>query len=401
MDILEQSVLAYIDENKEELFNLLAGLISVDTQNFRTHGNENSGQEYLKKLCESEGLLVDVFVPDSVPGLTDSDEYNPGRGTDKRNNLVASFKGAKDENAIMLAAHMDTERVGDLSKWTVDPFSGLIKDGKIYGRGAGDDKFGLAAALFVIKALKANDFTPQKNILIGSYIDEEGGGGNGALGLCMKYPCECYVNLDGLGFEKEAFGGQCFTFSMRTTKNDEAVACIYDVFDGIKLAGDELRKLEEGRTTVRLSSIKGGENGEKCGSLVFAVYTDKTKEEIHRLLNNTYHSIKPELDELYLESDGFVPITKFFRYGKTQTNSKEANVLFNAVNDIKGSYPDIDGSCLSDLSVFMHFGSKNSFNFGMPVGSDDGGGVHQPDEHIYCDDFVNFAKSIALLLLRI
>ena len=71
------------------------------------------------------------------------------------------------------------------------------------------------------------------------------------------------------------------------------------------------------------------------------------------------------------------------------------------MNDIKGSYPDIDGSCLSDLSVFMHFGSKNSFNFGMPVGSDDGGGVHQPDEHIYCDDFIDFAKAIALLLLRI
>lgn len=399
---LEEKVLKYIDDNCDEMFCQLSELVKIDTQNFRTHGNENDGQEYLAKICKEQGFFVDVYTPDSVPGLVESDEFNPGRGTDKRNNLVAVLKGEDDKNGIMLAAHMDTVSVGDLSQWIDPPFSGLIKDGKIYGRGVGDDKSGIAITWFIMKALKECGITPKKNILLGSYVDEEGGGGNGALGLSMKYPCDCYINLDSKGFEKQALGGGCFNIQLRTTKNDKSIASIFDVYKGVDAIVKELEILhQEPNLTVRLSQVLCGEGGEKKAKINIAIYTNRTKEETHKQLADIFEKVKPVLAEQNLASDGFVATTKFFRYGETDKNSKEARILADALEEITGIRPESNGSCLSDLSVFMHFGNMNSFNYGIPRGDDSGGGAHQPNEFVRCEELKNCAKAMALMFLRL
>ena len=50
----------------------------------------------------------------------------------------------------MIMGHSDTVQTGDPANWEFDPFCGLIKDGKIFGRGSVDDKYALATALFII-----------------------------------------------------------------------------------------------------------------------------------------------------------------------------------------------------------------------------------------------------------
>ena len=97
----------------------------------------------------------------------------------------------------MLMAHLDTVEIGDRANWTVDPFGGEIIDGKIYGRGACDDKYGIAASLFLIKVLQSLGFTPKKNLLFTAYCDEEHGGSHGALAAVLRYPTSRIVNLDG------------------------------------------------------------------------------------------------------------------------------------------------------------------------------------------------------------
>lgn len=399
---IEEKVLKYIEDNRDELFYQLSELVKIDTQNFyKNGGNENDGQVYLEKICKEIGLDVDVYAPDSVPGLVESDEYNPGRQTDKRNNLVAILKGEEDKNGVMLAAHMDTMPAGDLSKWDASPFSGLIKDGRIYGRGVGDDKSGIALAWFLMKAFKELGITPKKNILLGSYCDEEGGGGNGALGLCLKHPSECIINLDSKGFEKQALGGGCFNIKLQSTVNDKSIASVFDVFTGVKAIVDELEILhQEPNITVRLSKVICGEGGEKTATINIAIYTDRTKEETEKQLADIFEKVKPILSEQHLASDGFVRTTKFFRYGKTDENSKEASLFADCIEEVTGIYPESSGSCLSDLSIFLHFATKNSFNYGIPRGDDNGGGAHQPNEFIECEKLVDCAKSIALMLLR-
>jgi len=398
----EKKVLSYIEEHQEELYRVLSELVQIDTQNFITKGNENAGQHCLAERCHEIGLKTELYAPDSVEGLVQCDEYNPGRGTDERENLVAVFEGETKENGVMLAAHMDTMPVGELSLWTDSPFSGKVQDGKIYGRGAGDDKFGLALSWYVIKALKDCGITPQKNILLGSYVDEEYGGGNGALGLCLKYPCDCYVNLDSSGYETMALGGGCFEFKVKSTKNDKGIASVFDVFGALNAAREALEQLQkdEPNTTIRLTCFSGGLDGKKEGLLSFAIYTDKTKEEMQDILKHIFSDIAPKLNEANFMSEGFVLTTKFFRFGKTKEDSREAEILKDAIFEITGEKVDGKGSCLSDLSVFLQYGNRNSFSYGMLRGSKDGGGAHQPNEHIECKRLLDTAKSVALMLVR-
>ncbi len=397
---MEQKILTYLEENQQQLYDMLSQLVQVDTQNYITHGKENDGQARLEELCKALSLKVDRFTPDSIPGLTESDEFNPGRGTENRENLVAIYQGKNPSRSIMLAAHMDTMPVGDLSKWENDPFSGLVQDGKIYGRGSGDDKFGLALGWFLIKAFQDCGYQPERNVLIGSYIDEEYGGGNGALGLCLKYPCDCYVNLDSSGFETVALGGGCFEITVRTTKNDKAIASVFEVFDGLAALRRELGKLQSEKTVVRFSSFRGGDGGEKVGSMKLAIYTDMTKEETLARLAGIVDRLRPEFEALNLTTDGFILTTKFFRYGEADPGSKEIAALSDIIADSTGIRPDTRGTCLSDLSIFLNYGSRNSFSFGIPRGSETGGGAHQPNEHIQCSILLECAKRLAKLLLR-
>jgi len=397
----EERFIKYIDDNQDELYNQLSELIKIDTLNFRTHGNENQGQDYLEKICKDLGMEVDRFTPDSIPGLVENKDYNRGRGTDKRENLVAIYPGEDKEKSVMLAAHMDTEAIGPLEKWTDDPFSGIIRDGKIYGRGAGDDKSGLAVGWFLVKAFKELGILPKKNILIGSYIDEEGGGGNGALGLALKYPCDCCMNLDASGFETEALGGGCFKFNIKSTRNDIGIASVFDVFEGVNLVVEKLAELDKrDKTKIRLSNAQAGAGGLKEGSINIAIYTNMTKEETQAEFDKICSDLKPKFDELGLVTDGFILTTRFFIYGETDKDSKEAKILSEILNEETGKYPDTTGTCLSDLSLVLKYGCTNSFNYGVPRGSNGTGGAHQPNEHVFCENILNLAKRVALILLR-
>lgn len=91
-------------------------------------------------------------------------EPRPGRVS-----VVARLRGSKPGRSLMLNAHADTVDVGGMD----DPFSGEIRDGRLYGRGAFDMKGGLAAMMGAMKAL-AHDGCPHGGeILLAAVADEE------------------------------------------------------------------------------------------------------------------------------------------------------------------------------------------------------------------------------------
>lgn len=111
--------------------------IKINNQQFRIHeilsqyiqqksisGNEKSAGEWLKKLCEENDLYITQM------------------GNSNGNyNFSASIRPLSDHlpNIIFLN-HIDVVPVGDSSKWTYPPFSGMIMDGRVWGRGAFDNK---------------------------------------------------------------------------------------------------------------------------------------------------------------------------------------------------------------------------------------------------------------------
>lgn len=89
------------------------------------------------------------------------------------------FKWQGSDNSlkpIILVGHLDVVPIAAPEKWNVDPFSGVIEDGVIYGRGTIDDKLSVIGLLEAISHLLDENFQPQRTIYLAFGHDEEIGG---------------------------------------------------------------------------------------------------------------------------------------------------------------------------------------------------------------------------------
>ena len=335
-----------------------------------------------------------------------------------RPNVTGICYGLDKNDRVMLAAHTDTMPVGDSAKWTVDPFGGAIKNGCIYGLGAGDNKFGIAGSYFALKALKECGIKLKKTVLLTAYTDEEYGGGDGALGACLKYPCSTYVNLDGGNYEMwvSALGGGGFEIEVKTEFITDTASPVVDMLYRIKSEVEAMgsRRREElhrnrlytgsdmERSAFRLMQFTAGSFGSNldCGKLFFVIYTDKTRAEINAELNEILRKLGPDFEKAGISTSGFKPTTRFFDYLETAENDPAVEIMAEAAEETAGIKVKRCGACLSDLSIFLKYGSKSSFNFGILRDFSLKGGAHQPDEFVECKQFVEHTKALVLFLIR-
>jgi succinyl-diaminopimelate desuccinylase len=91
-----------------------------------------------------------------------------------RPNIVADIVGSRPGPTLIFEGHTDVVTAGDLAAWSVDPFGGEIRDGRLYGRGACDMKGGLAAMLFAAQALNVAGRDFAGTIRLAILADEEG-----------------------------------------------------------------------------------------------------------------------------------------------------------------------------------------------------------------------------------
>lgn len=418
MDEAEKRTLAYLDEHCDELYSTLSRLLEFDTQNFISHGREKECQRHILDLYRSIGLESDLYSPDSIPGIKDHPGYLPGRGMEDRPNVTGIRYGADRDSRVMVAAHTDTMPVGDPRNWTVDPFGGIMKNGRIYGLGAGDNKFGIAGGYFALKALAACGIRLKKTVLLTAYTDEEYGGGDGALAACLKYPCDSYVNLDGGNYEMwiAALGGCGYEIEIKAAFTTDTVSPVVDAMIRIKseIEAMGLRRREElhhnrlyagsdmERSAFRLAQFSAGSFGTDLdkGKLTFVVYTQKSKEEIDLELGEILAKMKPFLEKARMTTAGFKPTTRFFDYIETKPGDPAVEIMTRAAEEASGRKIRQCGACLSDLSVFLKYGSLSSFNFGIMRDFSLPGGAHQADEYVECADFLSHTKSLVLFLIR-
>ena len=414
-----QELCKLIDERKEELFELLGDLIRINSENFGEYGYEEECAKYIHSICKESGLESDLFSPLDLDGFTNHPDYMEGRNLGNRYNVVARWKGSQNTDELMLMAHTDTTKIGDLSGWELDPLSGAVKDGKIFGRGACDDKYAIATVLFLIKLLKEQGFEPKANLLLSAYSDEEYGGSHGALASVLKYPANRIISLDGVegqiwhcgsggGEMKYLFHTKETVDSAKTTAM--AIPVVMEVIE--KFAKNRREELENNRfykgtiipeTSLRYLGIKAGNAGSNLdkGEVLFVFYTDKNKDEIYAEFDELNKELKEKLLPLGVIGDGFVPNTRFFHYVFCEPDSEDVKLVLASSKEATGKEPIVCGSCLSDLSVISKYGSNKAFGFGAGRDFSQEGGAHQTNEYIECDKFVEYTKTIGAYILKV
>jgi acetylornithine deacetylase/succinyl-diaminopimelate desuccinylase-like protein len=141
---------------RAEAVQLLQELIRIDTTN--PPGNERAAALHIQKLLEADG--IESRVLDVAPG---------------RANLYARIKGDGRSRPLILLSHTDVV-MAEPERWSVPPFSGEIRDGFIYGRGASDMKGTAAVHVTLMRLLKRLNIQLKRDVILLAVADEEAGG---------------------------------------------------------------------------------------------------------------------------------------------------------------------------------------------------------------------------------
>lgn len=156
--------------NKSRLIQLTQKVISINSEN--PPGNEGRLARFILKEMKSLGLDVKTYT------------YAKGRP-----NIVATLKGSLPRRqaareAILLTPHFDTVPIG--RGWKFNPLGGETRAGRLYGRGASDDKGNLASCMEVMRSLAEDKTRLRKDVVMAATVDEETGSHAGIIPLLKK-----------------------------------------------------------------------------------------------------------------------------------------------------------------------------------------------------------------------
>lgn len=188
---------AAVDSLREESVALLAALV----RHRSLLGEEASCLDAMAEAYAGLGL-----VPRRVPTDVDALRHRPGFSPPLisyagRDNVVAVHRPrAVAGRSLMLQGHVDVVPEGAADLWTTPPFAPAVRDGRMYGRGAGDMKAGLVSVVMALRALQLAGLQPAAELQLAAVVEEECTG-NGALAVmhALDKPDACLIPEPGPG----------------------------------------------------------------------------------------------------------------------------------------------------------------------------------------------------------
>lgn len=160
---------------QDEVVELVGDLIRIDTTNTgdpATTVGEREAADYVEAKLTEVGYEIER-VESGAPG---------------RDNVFARLPGAdRTRGALLVHGHLDVVPA-DPSEWSVHPFSGTVRDGYLWGRGAVDMKDMVGMTLAVARMFKRDGVIPPRDIVFAFLADEEAGGKFGSQWLADNRP---------------------------------------------------------------------------------------------------------------------------------------------------------------------------------------------------------------------
>ena len=151
-----------------EALDTFVRYLQIDTSN--PPGNEKPAARFLGALCEAEGIETEYI--ETAP---------------EREVLVARLRGDGSKRPLMLCNHTDVVPV-EASYWEMPAFEGVVKDGRVYGRGAVDMKGCGVMQLIAFLLLKRQGVALKRDLVFCAVPDEEAGSRLGMSWLCQHRP---------------------------------------------------------------------------------------------------------------------------------------------------------------------------------------------------------------------
>ena len=165
-------LLVEVEQAREELVDFVTELVRIPTVNPPGEAYQECAQVIGDRLSDW-GMEVEYVEPVGRPENTVA--Y-------PRVNVIGRSAGEEARPLLHLNGHFDVVPPGE--GWTLDPFEGIVRNGRIYGRGASDMKSGLGAAAFALECLRRTGIKLRGSIELSATVDEESGGMAGVASLC-------------------------------------------------------------------------------------------------------------------------------------------------------------------------------------------------------------------------
>ena len=416
-----ESLFRRIAGRRDELVALTRDLIRIPTVN--PPGDVYTDcAEFLGRRLAARGFRVEYVRAEGAPG--DSDRY-------PRTNVVARIEGREPGPCVHFNGHIDVVPAGQ--GWTVDPFEGVVKDGRVYGRGACDMKGGIAASIIAVEAVLEEGIPFPGALEISGTVDEESGGYGGVghlakLGYFSRPRVDHVIIPEPLNVDRVCIGHRGVWWAEIETKGRVAHGSMPFLGNcAVRHMGAVLHRIEteliprlaakrtampvvpEGarQSTLNVNAIHGGQP-EEHGGLPSPMVPDRCRMVIDRryLIEEDPEEVKAEitgiLEDLRRERPGFdYELREVLAFLPTLTDADAPVVraVGAAIETVLGRpAAQVVSPGTYDQKHIARVGHlKDCIAYGPGILDL----AHQPDEYVDIDDMIHSAQVMAMAALSL
>ncbi|NUB15778.1 acetylornithine deacetylase/succinyl-diaminopimelate desuccinylase family protein [Azospirillum brasilense] len=416
-----ESLFRRIAERRDDLVALTRDLIRIPTVN--PPGDVYTDcAEFLGRRLAGRGFAVEYVRADGAPG--DSDRY-------PRTNVIARIEGREPGPCVHFNGHIDVVPAGQ--GWTVDPFEGVVKDGRVYGRGACDMKGGIAASIIAVEAILEAGIPFPGALEISGTVDEESGGYGGVghlakLGYFSRPRVDHVIIPEPLNVDRVCIGHRGVWWAEIETKGRVAHGSMPFLGNcAVRHMGAVLHRIEteliprlaakrtampvvpEGarQSTLNINAIHGGQP-EDHGGLPSPMVPDRCRMVIDRryLIEEDPEEVRAEivgiLEDLRRERPGFeYELREVLAFLPTLTDADAPVVraVGAAIETVLGRpAAQVVSPGTYDQKHIARVGHlKDCIAYGPGILDL----AHQPNEYVGIDDMVHSAQVMAMAALSL
>jgi len=411
----QRKLTSALEASQEDLVNFIRTLVQCPS----LANDEGPVQEIIQDKLKSLGLDTEKIIV-KFDKLKDHPAFcDDGFSPDSRVNILGQWCNDGDGRSLILNGHVDVVPPGPENLWNKSPWSGYIKNGRIYGRGSCDMKAGLSAGIFAVQILQSIGFKPHGNIIIQSVVGEESGGCGTLTNIIKGYSANAAVLLEPTSLKVCPIQSGALTFRLTVPGRATHAATRWDGVSAIEkfnLIQQSILKFEKERhdsfnapyfeskdrvAPINIGTIKGGEWHSTVPESVvvegrFGVFPSETTSNARDAFED--HISKISNNDPWLKEHP--PVIEWFEgqfeSGQTDLDDPIIQTLIDAIVRSTDDAPIIEGVTYgSDLRLFTNHAHIPAVLFGPG----DLRLAHAANEYVEIDEVLKTIKIIANMIV--